>query len=236
MEYQSGKYLKSIARDKMLGHYGTAVGAFLFMRMLMVAGMMLTSVMGRGNGLMYLAISGIIILLEGILVYGELAIYLKISVGMNTYVSDLFSGFKGNVGRAIKARLILVAILYGALFVGEGFNYLIAALSIENGNILSAIIWIVVVVVAVYLLIMYSQILYFMQDFSDINVKEACRRSRQLMKGNVLSFLGLYISFIPLYVIGGLSMMVGLYFIHPYVKMTLTEFYLDRVRQSQNNG
>ena len=72
-----------------------------------------------------------------------------------------------------------------------------------------------------------------MQDFASISVKEACIRSRNLMQGNKLTLLLTYLSFIPIYIVGVLSFMVGVYFIHPYVKMTLTEFYLDRVKKNK---
>ena len=82
------------------------------------------------------------------------------------------------------------------------------------------------------MLLTYSQVMYLLQDFSGITVKEACTRSRKLMNGNKLTLLSMYISFIPIYIVGVLSFMVGIYFLHPYAKLTLTEFYLDRVKKT----
>ncbi len=233
MVYQSSTELKNIARDKMLGNYGTAIGAFLFMRMIILFGMIVTSTIARQNQLIFMAISFLFMMFEGIFVYGELAIYLKISVGMPTSAAEIFSAFKGNADKAIKSRLVLVAIMYGGLILGSIIEFVIDKIDSPYGKLIMAVVWLTIVIVCCYWLIAYSQLLYYLHDFEDISVIEACRRSRRLMKGNMLAYLYLFVSFIPLYLLGVLSMMVGLYFIHPYAKLTFTEFYLDRVRQTQ---
>lgn len=233
MSYQSVAELKGIARDKMLGNYGTAIGAFLFIRFIIITGMMLASYVAGNNMFINLVIVFALMLLEGIFVYGELAIYLKISVGMKAEAGDIFSAFKGSADKAIRARMVLAIIVYGAFFVGAGMEYVVGLLNIGSASLVMTVGWIVIAAVCIYFLLTYSQIIYYLQDFSDITVLEACRRSRKLMDGNKLTLLGMCISFIPMYIVGVISMMIGLYFVHPYVKMTLTEFYLDRVRQSQ---
>ena len=172
-------------------------------------------------------------LLEGIFVYGELAIYLKISVGMKPEANEIFSAFKGSADKAIKARMVTMVIIYAAFLIGAAMEYIIGLANLGNAKAIIVVGWIVISAVCIYFLLIYSQVMYYLQDFSDITVLEACRRSRKLMDGNKLTLLGMCISFIPMYIVGVISMMVGLYFVHPYVKMTLTEFYLDRVRQSQ---
>jgi hypothetical protein len=178
----------------------------------------------------------IITLFEGIFTYGELSIYLKISVGMPTQSMDVFSAFRGSADRAIKARLILVAIVYGGLYIFLGIDYLCGMMQPMTGNTVEAVLGTVILIICIWLLLTYSQVMYFMQDFSSISVKEACIRSRKLMQGNRLTLLLMYLSFIPIYIVGVLSFMVGIYFIHPYVKMTLTEFYLDRVKKTTKEG
>lgn len=232
MRYQSAKELKGIARDKMLGNYGTAIGAFLFLRMIIMVGFMVSTMYGSRNGIMSIALSFIFIMIEGIFVLGELSIYLKISVGIQPSVTDIFSAFKGTADKAIKVRLIYLAIMYGGLFIGEGITILLLKADIPGIKAVVGIVWLVIVAACIYLMLMYSQIMYYILDFTDISVIEACRRSRRLMEGNKIALLMLCLSFIPMYIIGMLSFMVGLYYIHPYVKMTLTEFYLDRVRQN----
>ena len=94
MDYASSRELKNIARDKMLGQYGTAIGAFLFMRVILIMLLgMCSSIFGQHRVMMLIA-AFIITLFEGIFTYGELSIYLKIAVGMPTQSMDVFSAFR----------------------------------------------------------------------------------------------------------------------------------------------
>ena len=236
MDYASSRELKNIARDKMLGQYGTTIGAFLFMRFILIMLLGLCSSMFGQHRIMMTIAAFIITLFEGIFTYGELSIYLKISVGMPTQSMDVFSAFRGSADRAIKARLILVAIVYGGLYIFLGIDYLCGMMQPMTGNAVEAVFGTVILIICIWLFLTYSQVMYFMQDFSSISVKDACIRSRKLMQGNRLTLLLMYLSFIPIYIVGVLSFMVGIYFIHPYVKMTLTEFYLDRVKKTTKEG
>ena len=233
MGYMTQRELKNIARDKMLGQYGTAIGAFLFMRFVLMIALGACSSLFANHGLMFMIASFIIVLFEGIFAYGELSIYLKISVGIPTEMMDVVSAFKGSADKAIKSRLILMIILYGCMYSQMGIKYICDTFVAQTGSIITKITGILLTVLCIWLLLTYSQIMYFLHDFSGITVKEACIRSRKLMQGNKLTLLSMYIGFIPIYIVGVLSWMVGLYFIHPYVKMTLTEFYLDRVKKSE---
>lgn len=235
MNYQKTGVLKGIARDKMLGNYSAAVGAYVFMRIILVTGLSFSLALTGSSGLIALVISFLFMLLEGILVFGELAIYLKISVGQKAVAGDLFSASKVFAEKAVKFRLIYLAILYGSLGLAIGFEYLLIKLSILNMSLLYTA-WGIIAVVCIYLLLTYSQVMYYIHDFTELSVKEACNKSKELMKGNKLSLLYIYISFIPMYLVGALTMMLGIYFVHPYFKLTLTEFYLDRVRQTQIPG
>ena len=233
MGYMTQKELKNIARDKMLGQYGTAIGAFLFMRFVLMIALGASSSLFANHGIMFMIASFIIVLFEGIFAYGELSIYLKISVGMPTDMTDVVSAFKGSADKAIKSRLILMMILYGCMYSQMGIKYICNTFDTGAENVITKISGILLFVLCIWLLLTYSQIMYFLHDFSEITVKGACIRSRKLMQGNKLTLLSMYIGFIPIYIVGVLSWMVGLYFLHPYVKMTLTEFYLDRVKKSE---
>ena len=213
MDYASSRELKNIARDKMLGQYGTAIGAFLFMRVILIMLLgMCSSIFGQHRVMMMIA-AFIITLFEGIFTYGELSIYLKIAVGMPTQSMDVFSAFRNSADRAIKARLILVGIVYGGLYIFLGIDYLTDMMQASIGKAIDAVFGTVILIICIYLLLTYSQVMYFMQDFASISVKEACIRSRNLMQGNKLTLLLTYLSFIPIYIVGVLSFMVGVYFL-----------------------
>ena len=232
MNYTSSRELKNTARDKMLGQYGTAIGAFLFMRVIIIMTLGMCMSLFSQYRVMLIIATFIITLFEGIFVYGELSIYLKIAVGIQTQSMDVFSAFRGAADRAIKARLVFVVIVYGSALAYSGIEALCDILKIPYAAYIDAFAFVILGALCIWLLLTYSQVMYFLQDFSSISVKEALSRSRKLMQGNKKTLLLMYISFIPIYIVGVLSFMVGIYFLHPYVKMTLTEFYLDRVKKT----
>ena len=124
MEYTSAKELKNIARDKMLGKYGTAIGAFLFMRFILLCALGACSSLFAKHSLMMTIATFIVVLFEGIFAYGELSIYLKISVGIQADMMDVASAFRGSADKAIKARLILMVIVYGGSYIALGASAL----------------------------------------------------------------------------------------------------------------
>lgn len=232
MNYQKTGELKGTARDKMLGNYSAAVGAFVFMRIILVTGLTFSLSVTASSDVMAIAVSFLFMLLEGIFVFGELAIYLKISVGQKPYAGDLFQASKAFAEKAVKFRLIYLAVLYGGLILSFIIEYAMYKLGIYN-MVLVYVCRGVIATVCIYLYLTYSQVMFYIHDFIDMSVMEACAKSRKLMQGNKLALLYIHISFIPLYLLGALTMMIGIYFVHPYFKLTLTEFYLDRVRQTQ---
>ena len=230
MNYMTSRELKNIARDKMLGQYGTAIGAFMFMRLALLITLGACSSVFADHRILMIIASTFVLILEGVFIYGELSIYLKISVGDRPEVMDVVSGFRTSSLKAIGARMVHLIILFGCFYAWVAVGMLTSEMDKSISGSINLMSLCVFSALGIFLMLTYSQIMYFLQDFSTISVKEACKRSRELMRGNKLSLLFICIGFIPIYFIGVISFMVGFYFIHPYVKMTLTEFYLDRVR------
>jgi len=229
MVYKSLNELKSISREKMLGKYGTAVGAFLFMRGLLWLVTDLCRSVANPTGIIFLAILFILALIEGVFVYGEQGIYMKIASGQQARMNDMFMVFKGDADKAIFARFLWILIIYVPLTVsGMALYY---AYKAQSMLILGAILVTAILLVAMaYLLITYSQVLLVMHDFPQMKVIDSFKRSRLIMKGRKLDFFKVFVSFIPLHMLGILSFMAGELFVHPYYKLTVTEFYFDTVK------
>lgn len=213
----------------MLGKYGTAIGAFLFMRGLLWLVTDLCRSVANPTGIIFLAILFILALIEGVFVYGEQGIYMKIASNQDTRINDMFQVFKGDADKAILARLLWMFIIYVPLSVsGAALYYTYKAQSIL---ILGAILITVILMAAmVYMLLTYSQVLLIMHDFPQMKVIDCFKRSRAIMKGRRLDFFKVFASFIPLHLIGIVSFMAAELFIHPYFKLTVTEFYFDTVK------
>ena len=66
-------------------------------------------------------------------------------------------------------------------------------------------------------------------DHPDMDPKAVLAKSKELMKGRRLTYLGLLASFIGMYLLGILSFGIGLFWVCPYIKMTVTSFYLQAI-------
>jgi uncharacterized membrane protein len=66
-----------------------------------------------------------------------------------------------------------------------------------------------------------------MVDYPQKRPKELLSYSKQLMKGNRGRLLYLQLSFIGMFFLVLLSFGIAMFWVYPYLNMTLTEFYLD---------
>ncbi len=235
MNYLTNSEIKTISRVKMLGKYGTAIGAFLLMRSICFSLMNTCTFFANPDGLIYAVIVFILSLIEGIFVYGEQKIYMQLSCGYETRSFEVFSGFKSSADRAILATFFNNLILYGGVLLGAGAFYL----PIKKTTVfyIAVSVWCVIIaILCINLLLNYSLVMLVMHDYPEMKVVDAFKKSRELMKGRKMAFMWMFISFLPLHLLGVLTFLVGEIFIHPYYRMSVTEFYFDIVKQKGGNA
>lgn len=75
----------------------------------------------------------------------------------------------------------------------------------------------------------YSMAFYILQDNPDMTWRKALDESRRLMYGNRGKLFALDLSFIGWYILGGILLGVGTFFVVPYHEMARAHFYLDLV-------
>ncbi len=236
MTYMSASEIKSLARGKMLGKYNTASAAFVLVQIIVfVVGLIVRNAVDT-TSLFGTAVFGIVsIIIELIMVVflvGELTIYLNFACGNNAKVSDIFSYFKVHPDKAIMMELmIFFKVIVWSIPMGIG----IAVMSIDINNIVfviaGALIELVGAVIMIMVAINLSQGFYLLLDFPQYTVKELLTFSKEIMKGHRGTFVKLYLSFIPYYILAVASMGIGMLFVYPYTKMALTEFYLDIIKE-----
>jgi uncharacterized membrane protein len=92
-------------------------------------------------------------------------------------------------------------------------------------------------IVNIFVSLTYSQSFFLLHDFPDRSAKELLATSRNLMRGNRLRLLYVNISFIPLYLLGIVSMFIPLLWISVYRYATIAVFYQDLIAKAgHNNG
>ncbi len=251
---------KGIAREKLLGRYSTIIGAILIMQLILFAVSYITDKVVDGSTTMgvviYLAIVFITGLISAVFTVGELTIYMKLTCGDPISMWQIFSGFTGHPDKAIilqfliTVRSLLFLIPAAILF---GVSYAMGGVSIINGGdiamgpnagdpVCRALITACIVVSAlgligcVYVRMRYSQVFYMLIDHPEYGTREIMDKGSELMRGHMWTYLYINLSFIPIMLLGVLSMGVGLMYIQPYRGVTLTEFYMALVSGELNRG
>lgn len=239
--FKSSAELKASAKERMFGHYGTAVGAVLitlcivgFLDFITFLFVDTTTVVGT---VFYYVISFLLSLLSGLFTSGTTYLYLEIICGRPASVGDIFRGFSICPNKAILiqgfislisyiANIPMIIISYKVIFASQS-ELMRLMLPYSLSIILSG-------VVSMILSLLYAQAFYLLHDFPQYSVRELLAKSRKLMVGHKGRLFYIYVSFLPLLLVAMLSCGIGLLWLIPYMNATQTEFFLDLI-QNKNN-
>lgn len=256
-QFKSSAELKASAREHLLGHYGTAIGAYALLAALLgtvsMAVNLLVNLDTAIGTVIYYAIMFLVSVLTGLFTSGTSYLYLKIICGRPVSVGDLFYGFQLCPDKAIVIQAWITLITYLANLPQIILNYKIssyvitdqtnqllspvAATSVQTDKILALMLpyslsLILSGVVSVMLSLFYAQAFYLLHDFPQYTAKELLQKSRRLMVHHKGRLFYLYVSFIPLMLLGFLSCGLALLWVLPYMAATQAAFFLDLI---QNN-
>ena len=88
-------------------------------------------------------------------------------------------------------------------------------------------------IVALILDLLYAPAFFLMHDFPQYSARELLAMSRKLMAGNKGRLFYLYLSYLPLLLLGILSCGIALLWVFPYLNAALAEFYMDIITHSK---
>jgi len=118
----------------------------------------------------------------------------------------------------------------------EDTNLLILGL---KGNVINYIITFILTSLYIFLwtllfiipgiikLFSYSMTFYILADNPELQPQEAIQRSKDMMNGHKWRLFELYLSFIGWYLLVLLTFGVGMFFLDPYIKLSVANFYED---------
>ncbi len=229
--YKTTTELKSAARALLQGKYREYIGAYITAELILtLISTIASSVLPTDTtwGLIFdLAISFVLGLISAVFLLGIIHYTMNICKGQPYKLSDVFFGFKSHPDKAIICRFlftlaelvcVLPAILFGILYTITENSLLMIVMSI----------FLVIGLVAIVILHLSLHFVYYLiLDYPDATIKELIVYSINMMRGHRIKFFYLYASFLPLYVLGILSLGIGLLFVEPYVNVTLAQLYLD---------
>lgn len=237
-DYLSSASLKSLAKGQLLGKYGTLIGAYaIHMACVYFAtfstAMLVDTTSIIGTVIYYIA-AFIINLISGLFAFGEAYIYLKLACNQKVFVKDLFYGFTGSADKIlmVQAVLSLIGMICGIpntlfLYVNETAP--------ENPYLflLSVILMLIFSGINIFLTLMFSQSYYLILDFPQYSAKDILVKGRKLMNGSKGRLFYIYLSFIPLFLLGICTCCIGLLWILPYFQSVCANFYMDLMKKRQ---
>lgn len=241
--FKSSAELKASAREHLLGHYGTVIGAFLIVAAITSAVTLAVSLIVDINTIpgtvIYYAIMFLVSVLTGLFSSGSAYLYLKLICGRPVSVGDLFYGFQLCPDKAIIIQAWITLITYLSSLPQIILNCLILANITNTDKILRymlpyALSMILSGVVSVMLSLFYAQTYFLLHDFPQYTAKELLQKSRRLMVHHKGRLFYLYVSFLPLMLLGLLSCGLAMLWIIPYMAATEAEFYLDLIQHNTN--
>lgn len=224
--------LKRLAKMSLSGKYGVPIGAFLIY---MIISIMISSIIQAFvypnsvfSTTIYLIITFIISLLETVLIFGLIKLYLDISRGNSLELGTLTYGFTHHPDRIIIVSLLVSLITLA--WLAPGFVLLMVYLFSWSSPLLFLLVVLAFIggtIMSVIYSLNYSQALFILADNLEITPIEALRESKELMRGNLGRLFYLQISFIGWFLLGLFSCGIGLIWIVPYMGVTSAYFYLD---------
>ncbi len=208
--------LTRMARESLRGNWGlAAVGSFLYLLIVMTINVGsrigieffdLFGVVGLFNGFVVVFLLGLISVLIGpVMALGYTIFTLHIARDEEANISHIFEGFH----HFLKA--LLITLLTGL------FTFLWALLLIIPGMIAS---------------LRYVMAYYLLIDDPSLGPLEAIRKSKALMKGYKWKYFCLNLRFIGWVFLSFLTLGIGLFWLAPYMQVSLGKFYDD----VKNNG
>lgn len=233
-QYMSSADLKANAREQLWGHYGPVIGALVLMYIIEFALDLLTSASVDlstpvGFTVFYL-VTLLLSVIGGVFSAGYCFMFLKISCGQAVSAGDVFYAFQHNTQKVFSLSLFVSLISELLLLPGTIFFQLYSSNMNTVYMLLASICTVICSVILVIFSLTFSQVYFLLMDFPEYTVRELLDSSVKIMKGNRGRLFYIYVSFIPLILLSLLSIGIAMLWVVPYIQGTVTNFYLDTMR------
>ena len=228
---RSSKELKALAREALLGQYGSLIGAMFLLGMFSVILESVPVTITRNReDTTSLIIQFVVTLIISVLVYllqiGMTVIVLHMTRRQTYSLSDLFYTFRAHPDRFIIVSVIQIGIsmilqipayIFLLLYPGDTIKrVLLYLLLLLAGSIVSFIV-----------LLGFTLADLLLIDNENLGAIDALRQSWAMMHGNKGRFFYLQISFFGLALLCILTLGIGMLWLYPYMMTTEAFFYLD---------
>ena len=235
MKKRSTKEIKLQAKKSLQGHVGTVILGLLAVYGLNTLGTILSTNLFSGTSALDLVLSEIFMLvvslIVGIISAGLGYMLLNISREKEFSLGDLGYFFKNQPDRVIVAGFVLAMI---QLITAIPYYYV--SFTTDPGlTVDSQIQWLsmtlgllaVSTLLNFLISLPFAMTYFLMADDTELGGIQALKESARLMKGNIWRYVKLNLSFIPLLLLSVFTFYIALFWIMPYMEMSMVAFYRD---------
>ena len=235
MKKRKTKEIKRQAKIALQGHYGIVILGLLAVYGLNMLGTILSTNLFSGTSTLDLILSEVFLLvvslIVGIISAGLGYMLLNISRGKEFSLADLGYFFRNQPDRVIIAGFVLALIQ-----VVTAIPYYYVSYTTDPGlTVEEQLQWFstIFVLLAISTLlnflisIPFAMTYFLMADAPELGGIQGLKESARLMKGNMWRYIKLNLSFIPLLFLSVFTFYIALFWIMPYMEMSLVTFYRD---------
>ena len=225
MKKRSTKEIKLQAKKSLQGHVGTVILGLLAVYGLNTLGTILSTNLFSGTFML------VVSLIVGIISAGLGYMLLNISREKEFSLGDLGYFFKNQPDRVIVAGFVLAMI---QLITAIPYYYV--SFTTDPGlTVDSQIQWLsmtlgllaVSTLLNFLISLPFAMTYFLMADDTELGGIQALKESARLMKGNIWRYVKLNLSFIPLLLLSVFTFYIALFWIMPYMEMSMVAFYRD---------
>ena len=241
--------LKNSAKNTLSGKYFASIMALLFFGMLTLFFNRFSYSINRSvclsliqtfrvseNSFLILICSYVIPFLLSIVInvlqVGLCFFFLNAAVGNQFFSSDLLYGYLRCFRKSLRLSGVMTLLSFVCLLpinvLVDAYNGVFVMTDGEIGLLL--LIQLALLFVYFPINLSFSQAYYLMLDYPTLSATEILKRSTKIMKGKKLQLFNIQLSFLPLWFLVFLSFGVGLFWVLPYYKTTMTLYYLDLMK------
>ena len=230
------RYWKAGAKQFLSGKWGIAILAMMAAPALNTIGTMAAIKLFPGDSflawLLGEAFLFIVSLLSMVISTGYNFMLLNMARGREYRFGNLIYMFKKGSDGVLSAALIM-ALIDTVLMIP--FYYMVNMTAPAAETMEAVLEWsqpimysaLAATVLGVVIKLPFAMAFYILADNPQMKGREALKKSASLMKGHMMQYLVLQISFIPLMFLSILFLYVGLLWVMPYIYATNTIFYMD---------
>ncbi len=233
--YMTSAEYKALAREHLFGRYATLIGAIACVGLVSSIVARFLTPFFNIFGLRLVTSFGVQFVgtfVQYMFQAGFCYMYMKISCNQFVSFGDIFYGFRGQVGKVSVLALIYAAVTSVCMLPFDIWETMMLSVSVNGMLFLTmSLLGILGIAGLVWFSLTYSQVFFLLCDFPAYTTSKLMLSSASLIRGNKGRLFFLELSFIPMYLLGTLSLGVGFLWIIPYVGMTEAHFYLDTMRK-----